>query len=117
MPQTIAPRDAFLRKQDKAYGGKLNALQFAPVEEMNEDRQGGRSQAEEKKRIEKKKRHQRVSVLRLKFLKQNLPLPLFFKEGLSFGSPLLFRRGIKGDLPYAIWLLVLSLSKIVPEAT
>jgi hypothetical protein len=63
MSQTIAPRDAFLRKQDKAHGGKLNALQFAPVEEMNEDRQGGRCQAEEEKGIEKEDRHQRIIVL------------------------------------------------------
>jgi len=31
MAQAVAPRDALLRKQNEAHGGKADAFQFAPV--------------------------------------------------------------------------------------
>ncbi len=55
--QAVAARDAFLRQQDEADGGEADALQAAPIEQMNQHRQRRRGQAEEKQRVEKKNRH------------------------------------------------------------
>ena len=48
MAQAITARDAFLREQDEAHGGKLDALQPAAIQQMDQNRQRGGEKSEQK---------------------------------------------------------------------